>query len=1500
VYERYNETNNTGVSSQTLSLTHPDLIVESISTVSETESGSEIAVSWSVLNTGTGITPFDTWTDRVFLSSDSTLSGNDIKLGELVHTGALNPQGTYQAELDVILPDGIEGTFFILIQTDAKGEVIEGIDEGNNITPSSPIAVTLAPYADLYIYNVIAQELLIGDPVDITVSWSVMNRGTGSGRVDTWTDKIVLSRDEIFGNGDDKVIATFQHEGLLPLGESYSENRIIQLPIGLEGRFKLFVKTDANDEVFEYTDTFTNIATPAHPVDIMRIPYADLVVDVVTSDPSGISGQTINIQWVVSNQGIGPTDIAEWVDKIFISSDSTGGTGLREIGSFSHLGILGIGDSYTRTANVTLPSDIGQGNKDYYIFVRTGGPFEFIYTGNNMGRSGPVDITYVPPPREDLDVIFLIAPDSASDGEIIDVSWTVKNNGPDPIEGTWNDAILLIPGGNFNQAITLGVFTNTQGILAGISYTRTETVRLPQNQQGVFQIYVRTDTGNRINETNEDNNEFVEFLTLTLKPRPDLQVTSLQAPQTVTAGNVIDVTWVVTNLGIVSTPTGGSRWTDSVYLSFDHRWDSGDILLGSMPNVSALEPGQSYSSTGTYPLPKAVSGNLFIIVKTDSGGVVDEFPQEDNNAFAVPIAVDIQPVPPPDLVLESLSIPQETFDGETINVFYRVINNGAGVTYPDSWIDTVWLTKAKDRPNPLRGDIILSSFGHSGALDVSQFYENRVSVKIPSNLRGQYFITVWTDAYDSVFEHAFDINLNPDAPNDMEGSNFKAAPLTILLKPCSDLEVTQVLAPAIAFGGEEVTITWNVANNGASTTDRDRWADAIYISKDEIFDSQDIMVFGAPHIGALNPGESYSETATFTLPPSAEGNFFIVRTNVDPSLILTDEEALLKQVEDIISRAEERLGKKLTEVNEEELRELTKKDVLYILTGGGQQRPQVVFEGPFTENNTRASASQIRNLPADLVVIDVSVPQIEFSGERINISWTVKNIGEGPVWEGTRQWIDYIFISPDPQFIADRASLIGTAVHIAQTPLESGQSYTANASVLLPEGIEGRRYIYVFTDIALDRYGKPVFSGLSPGSWPNWPSTFRTRVWEGLKPKTDNGAMAPIEVIYREADLTISSMSIIPQADSGTMVPINWVVTNQGTRETRVGTWFDRVYISLDASLDKYDELIGTVRHDGVLKPGESYKVQTEVRLPDNIEGDFFIIVYTDSPYLPPWSLVETNFFPFPATKGQPHISQGADLVHEYRHEHNNSTSSTIHITALPKPDLRVTNVTGPSHAIVGRPFEISYVVENIGSGPVPERQSQWVDYVFLSRDRYLDVRSDLFLGEINHTGSLGIGQSYEVTRTYNLPRGITGPYYIFILTDVPRRADQRGSVIEANEGNNASPSQIPMLIEIPPPSDLQVDWITVPEKAVSGEEITIEWSVSNKGTEPAIGFWADAVFLSSDGIWDLGDRLIGSYELLGPSGRPISRTLKPGESYIGKLTASLPIALPGNYRVIV
>lgn len=160
---------------------------------------------------------------------------------------------------------------------------------------------------------------------------------------------------------------------------------------------------------------------------------------------------------------------------------------------------------------------------------------------------------------------------------------------------------------------------------------------------------MRTDSANEVAESEEGNNLLgaAQPITLSLKPRPDLQVTSMLAPQRVPGGGVIDVEWTVTNLGSAATPTGGSRWTDGVYLSLNSTWDSGDKLLGPLPNGSALEIGEAYHSSGTYQLPPAAAGNVYIIVKTDTAAAVDEYPYEENNAFAWPLAVDVEPVPPP-------------------------------------------------------------------------------------------------------------------------------------------------------------------------------------------------------------------------------------------------------------------------------------------------------------------------------------------------------------------------------------------------------------------------------------------------------------------------------------------------------------------------------------------------------------------------------------------------------------------------------------------------------------------------------------------------------------------------------------------------------------------------------------------------------------------------------------------------------------------------------------
>ena len=62
------------------------------------------------------------------------------------------------------------------------------------------------------------------------------------------------------------------------------------------------------------------------------------------------------------------------------------------------------------------------------------------------------------------------------------------------------------------------------------------------------------------------------------------------------------------------------------------------------------------------------------------------------------------------------------------------------------------------------------------------------------------------------------------------------------------------------------------------------------------------------------------------------------------------------------------------------------------------------------------------------------------------------------------------------------------------------------------------------------------------------------------------------------------------------------------------------------------------------------------------------------------------------------------------------------------------------------------------------------------------------------------------------LPAGLTGPFYVFVITD------PRGEVFElGRDGNNSNCSPQPMLLELPAPTDLQVTSITVPSAGQVG-----------------------------------------------------------------------------------
>src|SRR5262249_15302455 len=162
-------------------------------------------------------------------------------------------------------------------------------------------------------------------------------------------------------------------------------------------------------------------------------------------------------------------------------------------------------------------------------------------------------------------------------------------------------------------------------------------------------------------------------LLVQLPLRPDLQVFTVNGPTQVTAGGTASLSYVVINQG---TAAASGRWHDKVFLSLDNRVSSDDQLLDTLDNEAAHAPGETYQSQQvSFSIPKRFAGSAFLLVETDADAAVNEFPNDDNNVFALP--VDVIPLPPADLVTGNVVAPDLAFDGSTIEVHYQVSNLGS-------------------------------------------------------------------------------------------------------------------------------------------------------------------------------------------------------------------------------------------------------------------------------------------------------------------------------------------------------------------------------------------------------------------------------------------------------------------------------------------------------------------------------------------------------------------------------------------------------------------------------------------------------------------------------------------------------------------------------------------------------------------------------------------------------------------------------------------------------
>ena len=182
-----------------------------------------------------------------------------------------------------------------------------------------------------------------------------------------------------------------------------------------------------------------------------------------------------------------------------------------------------------------------------------------------------------------------------------------------------------------------------------------------------------------------------------------------------------------------------------------------------------------------------------------------------------------------------------------------------------------------------------------------------------------------------------------DFSNNVLGSSNA---VEIKLTPPANLIVSSIIIPSSSFSGSEIRVKFLIKNIGLSHTRSSYWYDQIMFNNLKYNSTLKVIT----HDGVLQPGDSYEVTQNVFLPNAIFGNFSIV--------IQTD-------------------------VN------------------------NLVYEFVYEDDNFLSEPIRVQlSPPPDLVVADLSTNLAVKSLDTLDISFTVKNIGNGAPFETF--WVDCI------------------------------------------------------------------------------------------------------------------------------------------------------------------------------------------------------------------------------------------------------------------------------------------------------------------------------------------------------------------------------------------------------------------------------------------------------------------------------------------------------------
>jgi subtilase family serine protease len=378
---------------------------------------------------------------------------------------------------------------------------IRSADSVSNEAATADLTFQTLPAPDLA-PSIVAATSPIQVGQSFTVWFTITNSGS-TAAAGPWQNTLLVANTPD-GSGAQNVASTAFNPGPggLAAGASITLTQTVLFPNLATGTRFVGVSVDSFNQVVEVIET-NNTAYLAAPV---QVTATDLRVARVSGPPSAAFGQSINVQFVVTNAGSAPAPFA-WTDRLYLSSFSNSlSIATLLAATTAPIASLPAGQSYTNSATVELPLS-AQSIPGTYFLVLSADHANAIVESSENNNLGAAPLTLTLPPLPDLVVHGVVAPTNALPGQTLPLSWVITNQGSLMATGIWSETVYLATNTAGAGALELGNFTYTNTLLPGGSLARTQAVVLPINSPlGSLWTVVRVDSAGDVTEENETNN----------------------------------------------------------------------------------------------------------------------------------------------------------------------------------------------------------------------------------------------------------------------------------------------------------------------------------------------------------------------------------------------------------------------------------------------------------------------------------------------------------------------------------------------------------------------------------------------------------------------------------------------------------------------------------------------------------------------------------------------------------------------------------------------------------------------------------------------------------------------------------------------------------------------------------------------------------------------------------------------------------------------------------